>query len=113
MKKLFSQIFILGLLWSGNSYAQQLFCEGVNAPNASFEISNNSIIYNSSGGPMTFAKNWSMSKNIHKGKFKSKNSDVKWEVQIDTRIGEAQIITTTYYSTRNDDVYVRKYINCR
>ena len=113
MKKLFSQIFILGLVWGGNANAQQIFCKGVNTPNASFEINNNSIIYNSLGGPMTFAKNWSMSKNIYKGKFKSKNSDVKWEVQIDTRIGEAQIITTTYYRNSNDDVYVRKYINCR
>ena len=113
MKKLLSLILVLGFLLSGNAYAQQIFCEGVNAPDAKFEISNNSIIYNSSGGPLTFSKNWSRSKNIYKGSFKSKNSNKKWEIQIDTRIGEAQIITTTYYSATNDDVYVRKYINCR
>ena len=112
MKKLI-YIFILGLLFGGNAYAQQIFCKGVNAPDAKFEISNNSIIYNSSGDPLTFAKNWSRSKNIYKGSFKSKNSNQQWEVQIDTRLGEAQIITKTYYSTANDDVYVRKYINCR
>ena len=112
MRKLIFILFLV-LLWGSNANAQQIFCEGVNAPDAKFEISNNSIILNSSGGPMIFPKNWSRSKNIYKGSFESKNSNQKWEVQIDTRIGEAQIITTTYYSTANDDVYVRKYINCR
>ena len=114
MKKLLS-IIVLGLLLSGNAYAQQISCKGVNTPNARFIINDDSIILSASSGSMTFEKSWGMSKNVHKGKLKTKAGGNKkiWEVQIDTRRGEAQIITTTYYSTTSDDVYVRNYRNCR
>ena len=112
MKKLFA-IVILGLLWTSSVFAKQISCEGVNTPNARFIISDDSIILSESGGSMTFDKNWTMSKNIHKGKIKTKWGGDKQvlTVQINLRRGEAQIVTTTYFDTK--DVYVRNYMNCR
>ena len=112
MKKLLGLV-VLGLLLGGNAFAQQISCQGENTPNARFIISDDTIILSESGGSMVFDKNWGMSKNIHKGKIKTKWGGDKQvlTVQIDLRRGEAQIVTTTYSDTT--DVYVRNYSNCR
>ena len=112
MKKLLG-IVVLGLLLGGNPFAQQISCQGEITPNARFIISDDTIILSESGGSMVFDKKWGMSKNIHKGKIKTKWGGDKQvlTVQIDLSRGEAQIVTTTYSDTT--DVYVRNYSNCR
>tara|TARA_E500000178_G_scaffold295292_1_gene301028 strand:+ start:283 stop:624 length:342 start_codon:yes stop_codon:yes gene_type:complete len=113
MKK-FVGILIISILYSSTAFALQLSCKGVNTPNARFIIDNDRIILSESGGSMAFKKKWVMSSNVYKGVYKTSGSNKsKWEVQIDIRRGEAQVVTTTYYSTSSDDVYVRNYVNCR
>ena len=94
-------------------FLQNKYPASVNTPNARFIISDDSIILSESTGSMTFDKNWTWSKNIHKGKIKTKWGGDKQvlTVKINLRRGEAQIVTTTYFDTK--DVYVRNYKNFR
>ena len=112
MKKILA-IVVFGLFLSGNVFAQQISCEGENTPDARFIVSDDTITLSESGGSMTFDKNWGMSKHIHKGKIKTKWGGDKQilTVQIDLKRGEAQVVTTTYFDTK--DVYVRNYRNCK
>ena len=113
MKKLLG-FLIISILYSNTAFALQLSCKGVNTPNARFIIDDDKIILSKSGGSMAFKKKWVMSSNVYKGVYKTSGSNKsKWEVQIDIRRGEAQVVTTTYYSSLSDDVHVRNYVNCR
>jgi len=98
-----------------SSLAQQVSCKGVNTPDARFIINDDTIILSESAGSMTFDKSWTMSKNVHKGKIKTKFGGNKrtMELQIDTRTGDAQLTTIDYYTSTSDEVYVRNYNNCK
>ena len=114
--KTLSIIFCLSILAFNNAEAHklsedhyhQLFCQGINEPDATFSISNKTIFYNKQMG---FKRKWTMKKNVFKGEKILKQS--KWEIVIDTRRGEVQMITTNYYSDSADDVFVRNWNNCR
>ena len=54
-----------------------------------------------------------MKKNVFKGETIQKGSNTKWEIVIDTRRGEVQMITTNYNSDLADNVFVRNWNNCR
>ena len=113
MKK-FIGVLLISILYSSTAFALQLSCKGVNTPNARFIIDNDKIILSQSAGSMAFKKKWVMSSNVYKGIYKTSGSNKsKWEVQIDIKRGEAQVVTTKYYSSSSDDVYVRNYVNCR
>ena len=110
MKKLFSTILVLSLLLSGNAYAFQISCQGVNAPNQSFFIKDGKIGVTSNGWSLLLDKKWVFSSTVYKGEKKINNK--LWEVQIDIKKHTATLITTTYNNSTTDEVYVRNYINC-
>lgn len=114
MKKIYFILFIT-LSLTVSSLAQQISCKGVNTPDARFIIDDDTIILSESAGSMTFDKSWTMSKSVHKGKIKTKFGGNKrtMELQVDTKRGEAQLITIDYYTSTNDEVYVRNYNNCK
>ena len=114
MKKLIG-ILIISILYSSATLAAfQLSCKGLNTPDVRFIIDNSNIISNERGNSIVFHKKWSISFNVYKGINKSNGSNKsKSEVQIDIIRGKAQVVTTTYHSSSNDDVYVKHYVNCQ
>ena len=110
MKKLFSTILVISLLFSGNAYAFRISCQGVNAPNQSFFIKDGKIGVTSNGWSLLLDKKWVFSSTVYKGEKKINNQ--LWEVQIDIKKHTATLITTTYNNSTTDEVYVRNYINC-
>ena len=118
MKKILLIIFCISIFFFNKVEAHklsedhyhQLSCEGINEPDAVFSISNKTIFYNKQMG---FHRKWTMKKNVFKGEKIQKGSNTKWEIVIDARRGEVQMITTNNYSTSADDVFVRNWHNCR
>tara|TARA_E500000178_G_C16913819_1_gene703969 strand:+ start:490 stop:840 length:351 start_codon:yes stop_codon:yes gene_type:complete len=116
MKKCLLIIFSLCVFLNTNIHAHklskdhyhQIFCQGINEPDATFSISNKTIFYNKQMG---FNRKWTMKKKVFKGEKIQKGS--KWEIVIDARRGEAQMITTNYYKDLADDVFVRNWKNCK
>ena len=119
MKKLLS-ILVLGLLLSGNAYANKLSiqCTGENTPNATFTITNYNIIVSdgfvfelegASGSTASGQKSF-----YKKNMFGLKKLDSSWDIFINLKNRTATI--TTYREWEGGvakDVYHRYYSGCR
>lgn len=120
MKKLLIIIFCISVFTLSKAEAHklsqdhyhQLSCKGINnESDAIFSISNKAIFYNKQLG---FKRKRTTKKNVFKGEIINEGTNrSKWEIVIDTRRGEAQMITTNYYRNLADDVFVRNWNNCR
>ena len=120
MKKLLS-ILVLGLLLSGNAYANKISiqCAGENTPNATFTITNNTNIIVSDGFVFELegvsGSTASGQKSFYKkNMFGLKKLDSSWDIFINLKNRTATI--TTYREWKGGvakDVYHRYYSGCR
>lgn len=116
MKKILLIIFIINIFTSNQVIAHklsedhyhQISCQGINEDDAIFSISDDAIFHNKS---LEFTREWTMKKNVFKGERIYKTS--KWQIVIDIKSGEAQMITTNIYNDRANDVFVRNWNNCK